>query len=45
MAHKSETKKWMLEKQKTVFQEQWTEKWCFVENKSNVMRVSCKWIV
>jgi len=33
---KSKPKIQMLEDENT-FQEQWTEKWCFVENKSSIM--------
>lgn len=37
MADKSEMQKCKLEEEKRVFQEQWTEKYCFVENKGSII--------
>jgi hypothetical protein len=42
MAEKSETKKWSLGEENGVFQEQQTQKWCFVMNKGRSACVICK---
>jgi hypothetical protein len=42
MANKIQMKKWKLEEENTVFQEQWTEKNCFVGNKGSIICVICK---
>lgn len=38
MADRRKMQKWKLEEEKKVFQEQWTEKYCFVENKCSIIR-------
>jgi len=42
MADMSKMKKWRLEEENRAFQEQWTDNWCFVENKGSVICVICK---
>jgi hypothetical protein len=37
MADKSKMQTWKLGDEKRVFQEQWTEKYCFVENKGSII--------
>ena len=42
MSVSKQLKKRKLEDNKRIFQEQWTDKFCFIEHKGNIIRLICK---